>query len=92
MSLIPQNVVLDDVTWVNTKGVASTLNARAGLGSDGFPDDVSVDVVKGQYQGTKLRAGPLPRGLGRGGQSGRRHHQGPDPADCPPPRRARPLA
>jgi uncharacterized protein involved in outer membrane biogenesis len=55
MSLIPQNVVLDDVTWVNAKGAASTINAKAGLGSDGFPDDVSVDVVKGQFHGTKAR-------------------------------------
>lgn len=55
MSLIPQSVVLDEVTWVSAKGAASTINARASLGSDGFPDDVSVDVIKGQFHGTKLR-------------------------------------
>jgi uncharacterized protein involved in outer membrane biogenesis len=52
-ALLPKSLVLDQVTWVNTKGVGSTLNAKAALGSDGLPDTVSLEVVKGQYHGTQ---------------------------------------
>lgn len=51
MLLIPQRTVLDDVTWLNAKGVGVTIEANARLNADGLPDDVSLKVLKGQLQG-----------------------------------------
>lgn len=50
---IPQRTVLDQVTWVSAKGSSITLNADARLNAQGLPDDVAVQILKGQWQGAK---------------------------------------
>ena len=52
---LPRRTVLDDVTWVNTAGVATALDGQAMLATDGLPDSVSLKVIRGNLQG--LRAG-----------------------------------
>lgn len=52
---IPQRTVLDQVTWVSAKGNSITLHADARLSPQGLPDDVTVQILKGQLQGAKAR-------------------------------------
>lgn len=49
--VLPRNVVLDDITWVDEKGQRITVDARAGLGGDGLLDEASVKVVAGRFAG-----------------------------------------
>lgn len=55
MEWLPRRTLLDDVTWVNTAGVATALDGQAKLAADGLPDSVSLKLIRGNLQG--LRAG-----------------------------------
>lgn len=55
MQLIPQRMVLDDVTWLNARGAGITIEADAWLNADGLPDAVSLKILKGQLQGAHVR-------------------------------------
>ncbi len=50
----PRRAVLDNVTWVGAKGASITLTAEAHLSALGWPDDVSIQVLKGPLQGATL--------------------------------------
>ncbi|MEJ5992191.1 hypothetical protein WG902_19470 [Ramlibacter sp. PS3R-8] len=52
-SLTLRRVVLDQVTWIDAKGVRATVNAEMNLGGDGLLDEASVDVVQGRFAGAK---------------------------------------
>ena len=52
---LPRSTVPDDVTWVNTAGVATALDGQADLAADGLPDKASLTLIRGHLQG--LRAG-----------------------------------
>jgi hypothetical protein len=43
------------VTWVDSKGVAMTVDARAQLADDGLPTDAEVTIRKGRFQGSKAK-------------------------------------
>jgi hypothetical protein len=46
-------VVLDDVTWVDNKGVRTTVDGEGRRDDDGLPSSVRMEVVKGRLQGAK---------------------------------------
>ncbi|MEO8121285.1 MAG: AsmA family protein, partial [Rhodoferax sp.] len=48
---IPRHIVLDKVTWLGAKGAPITLDADAQLNPQGLPDEVSIKILKGQWQG-----------------------------------------
>lgn len=48
---LPRRALLRGVSWVNLKGVSTTLDAELRLGVDGLLDDASLQVVKGNLQG-----------------------------------------
>lgn len=48
---IPRHIVLDNVTWLGAKGAPITLDADAQLNPQGSPDEVSIKILKGQWQG-----------------------------------------
>jgi len=50
---LPRQIVLDQVTWVNSKGDATTIDARVALSDDGLPASVALLVRKGRFQGAK---------------------------------------
>jgi len=52
---IPRRTVLDGVTWVSAKGTRMVLDADAQLSPQGLPDDVSIKILKGHWQGTSAR-------------------------------------
>jgi uncharacterized protein involved in outer membrane biogenesis len=51
---LPRRSVLDDVTWVDAKGAAITVQADARLSSDGLPQSLQLEILKGRLQGTRL--------------------------------------
>jgi hypothetical protein len=48
---IPRRTVLDNVTWVNTKGASTVLGANVFLNERGIPEEVSIKILKGQWHG-----------------------------------------
>lgn len=52
--LLPQRTVLDDLTWVDGKGVAITVQAEAFLGPDVWPQQLQAQIVQGRLQGSRL--------------------------------------
>lgn len=52
-SLMPRRAVLDEVTWIDAKGLRATVNAEMDLGGDGLLDAATFDVVQGRFFGTK---------------------------------------
>ncbi len=48
---LPRRVVLDDVTWVNTAGVATALSGQTRLATDGLPDSASLTLIRGNLKG-----------------------------------------
>ena len=54
--LIPQRLTLDDVTWRNTRGEATTLDAVATLGPLGLPDALELRLRAGVFKGAQLKA------------------------------------
>jgi uncharacterized protein involved in outer membrane biogenesis len=51
---LPRRTQLDGLTWVDAKGVATTLAAQADLSPDGWPQDMQVQILQGRLQGTQL--------------------------------------
>jgi hypothetical protein len=49
--VLPRNVVLDDITWVDEKGQRMTVDAKAYLGYDRLLDHASFKVVQGRFAG-----------------------------------------
>lgn len=56
LAFLPQRTVLDDITWIDAKGVAITLAAEATLDRDVLPQSLTLQVLKGRLQGTHLSA------------------------------------
>ena len=52
---MPQRTVLDNVTWVSAKGERIVLDADAQLSPQGLPQEVSIKILKGQFQGASAR-------------------------------------
>ena len=52
-SLMPRRAVLDQVTWIDAKGLRVTVNAEMELDADGLLDEASFDVVQGRFVGTQ---------------------------------------
>jgi hypothetical protein len=52
---LPERIVLDQVTWVDTKGARNVVDASATLGGDGLPDHVEFAVRQGRWQGVQAR-------------------------------------
>ena len=50
---LPRRILLDDVTWVNSAGVATALEGQAKLASDGLPDSASLTLIRGHLQGLR---------------------------------------
>lgn len=51
----PRRMVLNNVTWVSAKGASMTLDADAQLSAQGLPDEVSIKVLQGPWQGATAR-------------------------------------
>ncbi len=56
MILIPRRLLLDDVTWRNSRGEATTIDADAVIGPQGLPDAVQLKVLAGAWQGARTKA------------------------------------
>lgn len=54
--LIPQRLTLEDVTWRNTRGEATTLDAVATLGPLGLLDALELRLRAGVFEGAQLKA------------------------------------
>ena len=55
MMLVPQHVVLENVSWICAQGTRIVLDADAQLSPQGWPDDVSIKLLKGRWQGANAR-------------------------------------
>jgi len=53
ISVLPRRILLDGVTWVDAKGVAMTVDARAQMADDGLPNEAEVKIRKGRFEGSK---------------------------------------
>jgi hypothetical protein len=53
ITVLPRRILLDGVTWVDSKGVAMTVDARAQLADDGLPIEAEVTIRKGRFEGSK---------------------------------------
>jgi uncharacterized protein involved in outer membrane biogenesis len=53
ITVLPRRIVLDGVTWVDAKGVAMTVDARAQMADDGLPTEAEVKIRKGRFEGAK---------------------------------------
>jgi hypothetical protein len=53
--VLPERIVLDKVTWVDTKGQRNVVDATARIDSDGLPSLVDVDVAQGRWQGVQAK-------------------------------------
>lgn len=54
-SLLPRELLLDEVTWLAADGARTTVNAQLRLDSDGWPREAEAAVVVGALRGTTLR-------------------------------------
>jgi hypothetical protein len=52
-SLVPRRAVLDEVTWIDAKGLRVTVNAEMELDGDGLLDEASFEIVQGRFVGTR---------------------------------------
>ncbi len=52
---LPQRTVIDGLTWISAKGVATTLDAQAQMDDGGLPREVRLKVTAGPYAGTSAR-------------------------------------
>ncbi len=51
---LPRRTLLDDVTWVDAKGVSMTVDAQMHQGDDGLLENLTVKVLKGRLEGAQL--------------------------------------
>jgi len=54
--LIARRMVLQQVTWRNLRGEATTLGGDADLGADGLPEQLNLTVSAGPWQGVRASA------------------------------------
>jgi hypothetical protein len=52
---LPQRVVLEKVTWVDTKGQRNVVDATARMDEDGLPQHVDFAVTQGRWQGVQAK-------------------------------------
>lgn len=52
--IVPQRVVLDAATWRSRAGAATMFNADARLDGQGLPEELTVTLLAGTLQGTRL--------------------------------------
>ena len=52
---LPERIVLDKVTWVDTKGQRNVIDATAHIDTDGLPGQIDVQVVQGRWQGVQAK-------------------------------------
>lgn len=53
--ILPRRIVLEQVTWVDTKGQRNVVDANARLDDDGLPEHVDFAVTQGRWQGVKAQ-------------------------------------
>jgi hypothetical protein len=52
---LPRRIVLEQVTWVDTKGARNVVDATARMDDDGLPEHVDFAVTQGRWQGVKAK-------------------------------------
>jgi uncharacterized protein involved in outer membrane biogenesis len=52
---LPRRIVLEQVTWVDTKGQRNVVDATANMGDDGLPEHVDFKVTQGRWQGVQAK-------------------------------------
>jgi uncharacterized protein YhdP len=52
---LPQRIVLEQVTWVDTKGAGNVVDATVHMDDDGLPGHVDFAVTQGRWQGVKAK-------------------------------------
>jgi hypothetical protein len=52
---LPQRIVLQQVTWVDTKGARNVVDATVRMDDDGLPAHVDFAVTQGRWQGVKAK-------------------------------------
>lgn len=52
--LLPRRTVLDELSWVDSRGKAIVIQAEARLDGDALPERLELDVLRGRLQGTRL--------------------------------------
>lgn len=52
---LPQRIVLEQVTWVDTKGQRNVVDATARMDDDGLPQHVDFAVTQGRWQGVQAK-------------------------------------
>ncbi|HUR88944.1 MAG TPA: hypothetical protein VMZ74_07655 [Ramlibacter sp.] len=52
---LPERIVLDKVTWVDTKGQRNVIDATAHIDSDGLPGLVDIGVADGRWKGVQVK-------------------------------------
>ena len=53
-AFLPRRIVLDQVTWITSKGDSTTVDARTVLSDDGLPATAEVAIRKGHFEGAQL--------------------------------------
>ena len=53
-AFLPRRIVLDQLTWISSKGDRTTIDAQALLADDGLPASAAVKLRKGRFEGSKL--------------------------------------
>lgn len=54
IAFLPRRIVLDQLTWITSKGASTTIDARALLADDGLPASAAVELRKGRFEGAKV--------------------------------------
>ena len=52
---LPHRIVLDKVTWVDSRNNRSVIDATARIDDDGLPAQVDIDVSQGRWQGVQAK-------------------------------------
>lgn len=52
---LPQRIVLEQVTWVDTRGQRNVIDATARVDSDGLPAQVDIAVSHGRWEGVQAK-------------------------------------
>jgi uncharacterized protein involved in outer membrane biogenesis len=52
---LPERIVLQQVTWVDSKGARNVVDAKARMDDDGLPEHVDFAVTQGRWQGVQAR-------------------------------------
>lgn len=55
LALLPRRTLLEELSWVDAKGVALTISAQADLSADGLPQNMTLEMLKGRLQGSRLQ-------------------------------------